>query len=106
MVSNRFCDIRVRKNNSRRSIWRNPFNFIQMWIVQLGSPAHASLDYTPPIEPWFTLKDRVACHSRKFDRAEGDSSWNGCRSNLFSEVRLQWAGSREKVWPLVAAELF
>src|SRR4029077_1426857 len=40
---------------------------------------------------------RVACHSRKFDGAEEDSSQNGCRSNLFGEVKLQWAGSREKI---------
>jgi len=40
--TNRFCDTRVQETNSR-CIRRNPFNSFQMWIVQLGSPAHGSL---------------------------------------------------------------
>jgi hypothetical protein len=42
-----------------------------MWIVQLAhrpTPAW----YKPRTEPWFTLKDRVACHSSKFGGAEAE----------------------------------
>jgi hypothetical protein len=73
-VANRFCDAQVRESNSRRSIQCNP-------------ALHPNVDNPARLAGPRPLGTSL-CHSRKLDGAAEDSSQNGRKSNLFSEVKL------------------